>query len=242
MAETKSSVLNLYSSDNLDNLAFKVECNSNAVNIQSGDIFQIESKKISFVGNADPTKDVDDVAQYLVDREADRATKFAEQDTKNDTNSANITAETTARQSTYDSQAALISSEVTRASGVESSLQGQIDTESSNRLSTYNTLDSKIDQESLDRAAAITNATNAATASINSAKADVTAGDTALNDRLDAILEGSGIDYDTLKEIVDAYQSADTTISATITTLRSDFDALKLKYDTAFPEPSDPNP
>ena len=238
----KSTQLNLYASDDLDVLGLDIECSNSLVNVTAQSSFAFESAKISFVGNADAAKDIDDVAQYLVDREADRAAKFAEQDGKNDTNAAAIAAETSARTSTYNQQQALITSEVSRASGVEASLQSGIDSEAATRLSTYNTLDGKVDQESLDRANAITAAKAQATTDINAAKALVTAGDDALNARLDAILEGTGVDFDTLKEIVDAYQLSDTQISATITTLRNDFDELKAKYDLAFPEQADPNP
>ena len=232
----KSSNLNLFASDDLETLAFHVECSDALAKVSAVNTFQVDSQKISFTGNADSSKDIDDVAQYMVDREADRLAKFTLQDGKNDTNAANIAAETTARQNTYDSHAALISAEVTRASGVEAGLQTQLTTETANRISTYNDLDAAITQETSDRAAAVTAATTAATAAIDVAKADAASGDAALNARLDAILEGSGVDYDTLKEIVEAYQLQDTQISSTITTLRSDFEELKARYDTAFPD------
>lgn len=235
---SKSSNLNLFASDDLDTLAFQVECSDALAKVSAVSTFQVDSSKISFTGNADPNKDIDDVAQYLVDREADRLAKFTLQDGKNTTNAANIAAETTARQNTYDAHAALITAEVARASGVESTLQGNIDTESASRLATYNSLDAAITQEVADRTAAVSSATAAATVSIDAAKADVSAGDAALNARLDAILAGTGVDYDTLKEIVDAYELQDTQISATITTLRADFEELKAKYEQAFPDPN----
>ena len=238
----KSSNLNLFASDDLDTLAFKVECSDALAKVSAVSTFQVDSKKISFTGNADPSKDIDDVAQYMVDREADRVAKFTIQDGKNTTNAANIAAETVARTNTYDSHAALISAEVTRASGVEAGLQSQINSESASRVSTYNTLDAAITQEVSDRTAAVSAATTAATVAIDAAKADVAVGALALNARLDAILAGSGVDYDTLKEIVDAYELQDTQISSTITTLRSDFDDLKAKYDQAFPDSDPANP
>ena len=241
MAE-KSSNLNLYASDDLDVLALKVECAAASVNVETTTSFVVDSKKISFTGNVDPSKDIDDVATYFVDREADRAAKFAEQDGKNDTNAANIASETSTRESTFNSQQALIQAEVTRASAAEAGIQTNIDSESASRLSQYNSIDAAITQEVSDRAAAITAATSAATTAINVAKDQVAAGDAALNARLDALLAGSGLDYDTLLEITNAYQLKDTEIAATIATLRADFDALKLKYETAFPESADPNP
>ena len=241
MAE-KSSNLNLYASDDLDVLALKVECASASVNVEAVTSFVVDSQKISFIGNLDPTKDIDDVATYFVERESDRAAKFAEQDGKNDTNAANIAAETSTRESTFNSQQALIQAEVARASAAEAGVQTNIDAEVSARLAQYNSIDAAITQEASDRAAAVSAATTQATVDINAAKDQVTAGDDALNARLDALLAGSGVDYDTLKEITDAYQLKDTEIAATIATLRADFDALKLKYDTAFPETADPNP
>lgn len=233
---TKSSQLNLYASDDLDVLAFDLQVSAAKALIQTPTMFEVNSAKISFTGNADSAKDIDDVSQYLVDREAARAAKFAEEEGRNDANAAAIAAETATRTSTFNSQQALIASEVTRASGVESGLQGQITSEISTRQSTYDSLEADIAAEVAARAAAVSAATSQATSDINNAKALVQSGDAALNARIDDILQGAGLDYDTIKEIQDAYELKDTEIVGTIATLRADFDALKLKYDTAFPQ------
>ena len=49
--------------------------------------------------------------------------------------------------------------------------------------------------------------------------------------RIDALLSGSSIDLDTLVEIVDAYELADTTIISTITALQADVDQNELDGD-----------
>tara|TARA_R110000822_G_scaffold145984_1_gene284970 strand:- start:588 stop:1310 length:723 start_codon:yes stop_codon:yes gene_type:complete len=236
MSLTKSSHINLYASDDLAQLTFRAEAKTGSTEFKSAAGFTFDSAKLSLVGNADSAKDIDDVAEYLHVREADRAAKFLVQDNKNVANDTALFDETTARTTTFTQQAALITAEVSRAAGKEAQLQSQIDTELQARISNYNTLDARIAAEILARQTAFTNATNATASALSTASTNVATEDSALNARLDAILAGSGVDYDTLKEIVDAYELQDSTISSTVTVLRSDFDALKLKFETAFPD------
>jgi len=233
---SKSSNLNLYASDDLDVLQLQVNCTSGKTTVASVGGVEFQAEKVS-LGASDTYAAIDDVGAYLVTREADRLAKYNEQDGKNTANDAAITAEAATRQTTYDYHQGLIESEVTRATGVEATLSSAISTESSARQTQYDSLDARVVAETdVDRPAAIDSAKASTLASINGAKSTLTAADTALNQRLDDLLAGSSLDFDTLKEIVDAYQLADTNISSTITTLRTDFDALKAKYDLAFPE------
>ena len=49
-------------------------------------------------------------------------------------------------------------------------------------------------------------------------------------------MAGSDASLDTLKEVMDAFQSADASQISTLAGLRTSFDALKAKFDSAFPE------
>jgi len=233
---SKSSNLNLYASDDLDVLQLQVNCTAAKTTVASVGVVEFEAQKLT-LGASDTYAEIPDVGAYLVEREADRAAKYTEQNNKNTANDAAIVAEASTRQTTYDHHQGLIEAEVTRATGVEATLSAAISTESSARQTQYDGLDARVVAEvDTDRPAAIDAAKASTLASINGAKSSLDAADDALNARLDALLAGSSLDFDTLKEIVDAYQLADTNISSTITTLRTDFDALKAKYDTAFPE------
>lgn len=83
-------------------------------------------------------------------------------------------------------------------------LQGQIDAEATRAGDAEAALQAKIDAEEAARIAAD---------GVLQANIDVEKG------RIDAMLEGSSVDFDTLKEIVDAYQLADTDIVDSITSL-----------------------
>jgi len=102
-----------------------------------------------------------------------------------------------------------IAAEVSRATAAESGIQADVD---ANELDGDN-----------DRAAI---------------RSEFAAADTALQGnidvetaRIDAMLAGSGVDLDTLIEIVDAYELADTSIVSSITTLQADVDANELDGD-----------
>lgn len=233
---SKSSNLNLYASDDLDVLQLQVNCTAGKTTVSSVGATEFQAQKVT-IGASDTYAEIPDVGAYLVTREADRLAKYNEQDAKNTANDAAIVAEASTRQTTYDHHQGLIEAEVTRATGVEATLSSAISTESSARQTQYDSLDTRITAETdVDRDAAINTAKASTLASINGAKSSLDSADAVLNARLDALLAGSSLDFDTLKEIVDAYQLADTNISSSITTLRTDFDALKLKYETAFPE------
>ena len=117
---------------------------------------------------------------------------------------------------TFNSVVGELESDIQDLEAADVTLQGNIDAEETARIAA--------DGAATTDRAAIRSEFAAADAGLQSAI------DTE-KDRIDAMLSGSSVDFDTLKEIVDAYQLADTDIVTSITNLQNDVDQNELDGD-----------
>ena len=235
MAE-KSSNLELYASDDLDKKSLIVNASSNVTRLEAPDKIVLATPVVQLSGSTDPDHDVADLASYLYTQKTAKEAKDAAQDASIQTNADNIAQEIVDRANAVTTVDDKVTAEITRATAAEATLQGNIDAEETSRAAADSTLQSNITAEATARETAISSETSSRTASDTSIRTDFATADTALNDRIDALLAGTDVDTDTLIEIVNAYQLADTTILSTITTLQSDLTTLTNRFNTAFPD------
>jgi hypothetical protein len=234
MAE-KSSNLELYASDDLDKKSLIVNASSNVTRLECPDKLVIASPVVQLSGSTDPDHDITDLASYLYTQKTAKAAKDTAQDASIQTNADNIAQEILDRANAVATVDDKVTAEITRATGAEATLQGNIDSEAIARSTGDAALQSSINAEETARIDAISSETSSRTASDTSIRTDFATADTALNDRIDALLAGTDVDTDTLIEIVNAYKLADTNILSTITTLQSDLTTLTNRFNTAFP-------
>ena len=238
MAE-KSSNLELYASDDLDKKSLIVNAASNVTRLEAPDKLVLATPVVQLSGSTDPDHDIADLASYLYTEKTAKAAKDTAQDASIQTNADNIAQELLDRASAVTTVDDKVTAEITRATSAEATLQGNVDAEENTRESADSTLQSNITAEASARATAVSAETASRTASDTSIRTDFATADTALNDRIDALLAGTDVDTDTLIEIVNAYKLADTNILSTITTLQSDLTTLTNRFNTAFPATGD---
>ena len=132
-----------------------------------------------------------------------------------------------------------LNSEITRATAAEAVNAASVVSEAATRASADQLLQENIDAEAASRLSADSSEASARLAGDAAERTAWTAGDAALQAqvntekaRIDSIMSLSSSDLDSFKEIVDAYQNADsslqtliTTLTATVAQLRADFDA-----------------
>jgi hypothetical protein len=196
---------------------------ANSINSNAANILQEASDRAS----------ADTTLQSNIDTEASaRATAITSEattrSTADSTLQTNINAEATAREAADDTLQGNINAEGVARAGADNVLTTKINTEISDRETAVSaeatsrtaadtTLQANIDSEAATRAAAVT-----------SLQSDITTE----KNRVNAILNLSQTELDTFKEISDAYQAADSNLQSLITSLTSDFNALKLVVDT----------
>ncbi len=110
---------------------------------------------------------------------------------------------------------------------LETKLQAEIDTEETDRKAADATLTADLATETSNRAAAIT----AEAAVRTSADASLSSEIATERGRIDGILNGSTVDLDTLKEIVDAFQQAGGDILSITTDIQSQLTTLTQRVD-----------
>ncbi len=148
-----------------------------------------------------------------------------------------VTAEETARIAGDSALSGALASEISRATGEEVRIEGKHDAyvvsndaalaaEEAARIAgdatlqgNINTLSGAVAADFSAMETDFTAAIAAVQADVNLNEADADAAIAVERARIDAMLSGSSVDFDTLKEIVDAYQLADTDIVSAITSL-----------------------
>jgi len=144
------------------------------------------------------------------------------------------TAEANARSAADNALQSAIDAESSTRASADAVLQSNIDTEASTRASADATLQSNIAAEATARTAAIDDEATARQSADNTLSGLITAEQTARlaevaveRQRLDALLEGTGVDLDQLKELIAAYSSADTSLQDQVTTINTNITAIQ---------------
>ena len=235
MAEYKSHNLVLYAADNHAVVGFKVQNSAGVSQIEGGSV-ELKGSKVSLVNDIDSSYSFDHLGKKIFDNKAELDAKNVSQDALIAATESAIATETSTRATEFNALQNAIVAEVGRAATAEGALQAAIDDEAARRINGDLYTQGIIATEATNRATAISGVESSLAASLAQKTTDFQAADTLVNDRIDAILAGSAVDFDTLKEITDAYQLADTSITATITSLQSSLADLVSRFDTAFPE------
>ena len=232
----KSSDLELYATDDLDKSALKIEAKTAQTTLTAPDKAFLATPIVSLLSTADPDHFITNLQQYLATEATTDTTKDDAQDVLIGANNTNLASAIVARQAGVSAVDTRITNETARATSAEGDLQDAIDAEATARSAADTTLQSNIDTLVSDRQTAVSNMATARETAATSLRTDFAAADTATGARIDAILAGSDASLDTLKEVMDAFQSADASQTSTLAGLRTSFDALKAKFDSAFPE------
>lgn len=118
------------------------------------------------------------------------------------------------------------------------SLQQNIDAEASTRLASDTTLQANLDAEISARASAVSGEATARIAADDALSASISAEQTARlaevlveRQRIDALLAGSSLDLDSLKELVTAYTTSDANILSQIAGINTSITALQAQLD-----------
>jgi hypothetical protein len=238
----KSTDLELYATDDLDKSALKVEAKTAQTTLTAPDRTFLRIPILALLGTADPDHFILNLQEYLATQGTTDTTKDDAQDVLIAKNNTDLASAVVARQAGVSAVDTRITNETTRATGAESDLQDAIDAESIARSTGDAAIQSNINTLVSDRQTAVSNLATARENAATSLRADFASADSAIGSRIDAILAGSDASLDTLKEIMDAFQTADASQISTLAGLRTSFDALKAKFDTAFPEATPDGP
>ena len=144
------------------------------------------------------------------------------------------TAEANARSAADTALQSAIDAEASTRASADAVLQSSIDGEESARIAADAVLQSNIAAEATSRTAAIAVEATARQSADNTLSGLITAEQTARlaevaveRQRLDALLEGTGVDLDQLAEIIAAYSSADTSLQDQVTTINTNVTAIQ---------------
>ena len=217
---SKSSNLNLYSVDNLDEKALHVQSTDAVLTMASPNLFKFQAPQFELAGQTDPSHDVSNLGLYLktLSNTVDsNSTTQAAQIATNTTNIANLTATESAN---HAAQATLLGAETGRATTAETTLQANIDAESTARQSA----DSAITAD-------VTTKHNQV---LTSLAAEVARAEAAEEVNAQAIAALQVIDTDTLAQInqmLTDYQAADNSITNQITAIQNQLTTLQDQVD-----------
>ena len=201
---SKSSNLNLYSSDNLTEKALHVVSVDAKLSMTSPNVMEFSAPQFSLSGQTTAAHDISDVGLYLKtlsDLQSSDSTTQSAAIASNTTNIATLDAREAA-----DSAAAsaLLGAETARATTSETANATAITTETA-RASAAEAVN----------AAAVVSETNARTAADTALQVNIDVE----RARIDSVLSGAAINLDTFQEVATAFQNADTSILTTISAL-----------------------
>lgn len=132
-----------------------------------------------------------------------------------------------------------LSTEVAQRQGADATQATNLTAESSARQAADTQLAADISAEASARAAALTAEAFARASAIASEAATRASAVSTLTSavnveklRIDSILSGSSIDLDSLKEVVDSFQAADSTLLGTLTALQAQVTTLEARLDS----------
>jgi hypothetical protein len=191
--------------------------------------------KLSFIvpiiqieGSTNPDNDIDDLALYLRTEKDNKVSEFVRVDSLISTNTTNLNQEIVNRISQGTTLDLKIDNEINRATIKENQLESELDTEVLNRKEAITT-------EQNTRQTAIDNLNTQLTNAINNETFERNLEVNRIDGRINHLLDGTDIDTDQLKEIIDAYSLADTNILSQIATLQQRLTTIENRYNTTFP-------
>lgn len=217
---SKSSNLNLYSSDNLEEKCLHVVSVDAKLSLTSPNEFELNAPKFKLAGQTTSAHDIADLGLYLKTLSDLQSSDNATQTAAIATNTTSIATLDTKEQANHAAQAALLGAETSRATTAETQLQTNVDAEAVLRTNADNTLQTNITAEA-----------NARTTAISTEETARISGDAGLQSQIDAL---GVVDTTTLAQInqmLADYQNADNTISGLITALTTRVSDLEAQVD-----------
>ena len=199
---SKSSHVNLYSASNEASPTLQVVSAAAKGSITSTSVLELKGTTVSLVNTSDSSKSVSDLATFLDGCSTTTA----------------LTAESTARASAIATE--------------QSARSAAINAESAARSAAITAADNAQTTARNAQVATLTASVASEASSRSSADANLQSQIDTEKGRIDTLLAGSGVDLDTLVEIVAAFQNADSSIISTITQIQSDLTALSATVDT----------
>jgi len=224
----KSSNLSLFAVDDLQVKTFFMENNLSRVSITLPTKLSFSVPIIQIEGSTNPDHDIDDLALYLKTEKDNKVSEFVRVDSLISTNTTNLNQEIVNRISQGTTLDLKIDNEINRATIKENQLESELDTEVLNRKEAITT-------EQNTRQTAIDNLNTQLTTAINNETFERNLEVNRIDGRIDHLLDGTDIDTDQLKEIIDAYSLADTNILSQIATLQQRLTTIENRYNTTFP-------
>lgn len=224
----KSSNLSLFAVDDLQVKTFFMENNLSRVSITLPTKLSFSVPIIQIEGSTNPDHDIDDLALYLKTEKDNKVSEFVRVDSLISTNTTNLNQEIVNRISQGTTLDLKIDNEINRATIKENQLESELDTEVLNRKEAITT-------EQNTRQTAIDNLNTQLTNAINNETFERNLEVNRIDGRIDHLLDGTDIDTDQLKEIIDAYSLADTNILSQIATLQQRLTTIENRYNTTFP-------
>ena len=224
----KSSNLSLFAVDDLQVKTFFMENSLSRVSITLPTKLSFIVPIIQIEGSTNPDNDIDDLALYLRTEKDNKVSEFVRVDSLISTNTTNLNQEIVNRISQGTTLDLKIDNEINRATIKENQLESELDTEVLNRKEAITT-------EQNTRQTAIDNLNTQLTNAINNETFERNLEVNRIDGRINHLLDGTDIDTDQLKEIIDAYSLADTNILSQIATLQQRLTTIENRYNTTFP-------
>ena len=224
----KSSNLSLFAVDDLQVKTFFMENSLSRVSITLPTKLSFIVPVIQIEGSTNSDNDIDDLALYLRTEKDNKVSEFVRVDSLISTNTTNLNQEIVNRISQGTTLDLKIDNEINRATIKENQLESELDTEVLNRKEAITT-------EQNTRQTAIDNLNTQLTNAINNETFERNLEVNRIDGRIDHLLDGTDIDTDQLKEIIDAYSLADTNILSQIATLQQPLTTIENRYNTTFP-------
>jgi hypothetical protein len=224
----KSSNLSLFAVDDLQVKTFFMENSLSRVSITLPIKLSFIVPIIQIEGSTNPDHDIDDLALYLRTEKDNKVSEFVRVDSLISTNTTNLNQEIVNRISQGTTLDLKIDNEINRATIKENQLESELDTEVLNRKEAITT-------EQNTRQTAIDNLNTQLTNAINNETFERNLEVNRIDGRINHLLDGTDIDTDQLKEIIDAYSLADTNILSQIASLQQRLTTIENRYNTTFP-------
>ena len=218
---SKSSNINLYSSDNLSEKALHIVSVDAKLSLTSPNDFELNAPKFKLAGQTDSAHDIDDLGLYLKTLSNLQGSDSVTQAASIAANLTNISTLDAREQANHSAQATLLGVETSRASSAETVLQTNITSEETRALAAEGVLTSAISTENA--------------AMLTAVAAEETRALAAEGVNASAISALGVVDTTTLASInsmLSDYQNADNTISGLITALTTRVSTLESQIAT----------